>query len=60
MWNEIDRHGEYWLGKDEREDCKIDSPMCFTWGDVSYPGPNDSEGDLGQIEESIYGKDADA
>lgn len=59
MWDEINRHPGYRLGNDEGEGRMIDSPMCFRWGDLSYPGPNDVEGDLRQIGESVYVKDAD-
>lgn len=33
--------------------------MCFRRGEGSYPGPDDFEGGLWQIGESIYVKDAD-
>lgn len=33
--------------------------MRFRQSDVSYPGPNDTEGGLGWVGESVYVEDAD-
>lgn len=37
----------------------IDSPFCFRQYGVSYIEPNDVEGGLRHIEESVYVKDID-
>lgn len=44
------------MDRDEGESWRIDLSICFRRGDVSYPESDDSEGGLGQIEESIYVK----
>lgn len=46
--------GGYQLGKDEGEDHRIESHMCFGRGDASYFESNDAKRDLGQIGESVY------
>lgn len=47
------------MDKDEGEGCGIDIHMCFRWGDVSCPEPNDVEWSLEQIRVSVHVKDAD-